>query len=315
MKISVIISVYNYQKPLNLEAVIKSLKEQTIEPEIILSEQGEKSNSIYKRIAKKHGIKYIYSAAEKIENEIHYNIGKVRNSGASVSSGNFLYFSDSDVVFFNKDYLKKIIQLVEEKEVALARPRMFRLNELESNYYIYDYISQKKISYPKLSSNCLVAYDISSKTIENTEMQEYKEMINGTPHVCTEGNYNLINGSTSFDISQIEEFLWMPTYHYGGVCISKKDFKSIGGYAQTYYDWGLEDDDLQWKIKETVGLEYLFDHSDLEFSTLHIEHSRNYNNCRFEKNRLVFENRKKQGLEEVILTDRKNYQLLEEGGI
>ena len=52
-KVSVIISLYGYKYSNNLEAVIKSINEQTIDTEVIVSEQGENVSSVFKGIAKK----------------------------------------------------------------------------------------------------------------------------------------------------------------------------------------------------------------------------------------------------------------------
>jgi len=91
--------------------VLKSIAHQTVSHEVILVEQSSQPSSIYKELAGEYRIKYIHTYSESKQNQELYNLGRVRNVGASVASGEYLYFTDADILFLNNKYLDELIRM------------------------------------------------------------------------------------------------------------------------------------------------------------------------------------------------------------
>ncbi|MCM1295755.1 MAG: glycosyltransferase family 2 protein [Muribaculaceae bacterium] len=306
-KVSVIISLYGYKYSNNLEAVIKSINEQTIDTEVIVSEQGENVSSVFKGIAKKMGAKYLLTKPEYRDGKMNFNIGKVRNAGASIATGEYLYFNDADVLMCNKKFLESIlVEMQNRPQISMCRPLIYRLSMETSQMFIDDYLKNIDMVF-KINNKdaCLVEYcDGFLGAIKGGEVHE---LINGMPHVCTQYNYDNVINNKDFDYTQMEEFIWKPAFHYGGSMYSRDVFWRIGGYCELYYNWGLEDEDIHWKLKETTGLLYMYD-TFSEEKLIHLEHERNYNNNTYEKNQKIFQERVKEGVKSAIIHDTQNIE-------
>ena len=183
-----IISLYGYKYSNNLEAVIKSINEQTIDTEVIVSEQGENVSSVFKGIAKKMGAKYLLTKPEYRDGKMNFNIGKVRNAGASIATGEYLYFNDADVLMCNKKFLESIlVEMQNRPQISMCRPLIYRLSMETSQMFIDDYLKNIDMVF-KINNKdaCLVEYcDGFLGAIKGGEVHE---LINGMPHVCTQYN-------------------------------------------------------------------------------------------------------------------------------
>jgi len=108
-KLSVIYPVYGkwFVKP--IEKSIESLKNQSFKDiEIIISEQYTEKK-LYEQISKKFKTKYISEKIPIINNRVLYNPGRVRNMGRFIASNPLLYFTDADILFEDKDFIRKIM--------------------------------------------------------------------------------------------------------------------------------------------------------------------------------------------------------------
>lgn len=305
--VSMVISVYNYRYPDNLKAVLKSIAHQTVSHEVILVEQSSQPSSIYKELAGEYRIKYIHTYSESKQNQELYNLGRVRNVGASVASGEYLYFTDADILFLNNKYLDELIRVSKSWGANLYRPSMYRLLERSRVEFINDYMNDIEISIDDGKMFCIAVYNQTEHKIEISPDDEIIDIINGQYHVCSKKDYNRVKNNKEFHSDKIEEFIWVPTFHYGGTLIKKCDFWRIGGYCEQYYNWGLEDEDIHWKLKETTGLLYMYD-TFSEEKLIHLEHERNYNNNTYEKNQKIFQERVKEGVKSAIIHDTQNIE-------
>lgn len=303
--VSVIISLYNYKHLDNLRAVIKSIMRQTATYELIISEQSSQENSIYKEIADEYGLKYVHTYPEIKENREIYNLGRVRNAGASVAIGEYLYFTDADILFIEDKYLEELVSVSKSEGVNLYRPSMLRLLEKSKEGFLNDYLNDADIVIDKDKTFCFSEYDQGIHKIITSTENEIIDDINGKPHVCMETDYYRVKNNKEFHSDRIEEFIWIPTFHYGGTLVYKSDFWRIGGYCERYYNWGLEDEDIHWKIVSFTKTKLIYD----IFPTLkvmHFEHKKNSNNITYEMNRNIYEERLACGIDSAIGMDLEN---------
>lgn len=304
-KVSIIIALYGYKFIANLEPVIKSIQWQTVDTEVILSEQGKEEDLNIKRIANKMKVKYVFSQADYVNGQIYYNIGRVRNVGASIAEGEYLYFNDADVLMINKIFLESIIkESKKHNDASMCRPSIYRLSESTTPAFIRYYMKCAEMNLDITNRNaCFVDY-LNGK-LKADDQGEVFELIDDLPHVCTKYNYKKVINNKNFDYTKISEFIWTPTFHYGGSLFKQECFRAIGGYCELYYNWGLEDNDIHWKVQSAYKLCYIFEKMP-ELKLLHFEHKRNYNNATYVKNRKVFDQRVEEGVESAIIADRKN---------
>lgn len=133
LDLSIAINLYDYTNYKQLDAVLCSIRKQTLPTEIILSEQFyqiEPNNKVV-ALAKKYKCKYILSRTEKNSKGLVFSLGKMRNIAASVCDTPYIYFSDADVIFLEPQYFENIIKFMREnKNIALFHPLMFRLKKM-----------------------------------------------------------------------------------------------------------------------------------------------------------------------------------------
>lgn len=304
-KLTIILSVYGYKKINNLYAVLKSIKMQSEKADIIISEQGKEKKSIFSQIALEFGTKYVLSYPDGNSDNYQYNIGKVRNIGAKASETDYIYFSDADIVFMDENYLKNIMKIMKH-DIPLYRPQMHRLSEQYVESFIERYKINTNIGLPD-NDICLVDFDKKENCLKPLMNGEISEIINGQLHVCSNDDYNKVILNNDFDYTKIEEFIWKPSFHYGGTILSRDNFEKVGGYCENYYQWGMEDEDLHTKLKYFYTV-YRIEKYVKGKPLLHLEHSRNYNNDIYAKNRDCFNARVNDGIDSMVRKDIINYK-------
>lgn len=105
-KLSIIIPTLNEEK--NIERLLKSIQKQEFKNyEIIVADAGSDDKTL--KIAKKYNCRIIKGGSP----------AKGRNSGASITKGNLLFFLDADV-FLPPDFLPKILKEFKKKKVRTA---------------------------------------------------------------------------------------------------------------------------------------------------------------------------------------------------
>jgi len=308
--LSVIICLYNYPFQKNLIATLKSIRNQNLNVEIVISEQAISKESEYRQIAKKFKAKYILTKPDISDGKILFNMGRIRNAGALASTGKYLYFSDADILIYNKDYLK--ILMVESAKINKYnwyKPSMYRLSESTYGEFIQDYLDNKKIDIPDLPNTCLVDYDKCTNTLKPINGGEHNNTILDQPFVCTKKEFDMIN-SEDFDLSKTDELIWKASFHYGGTFCSFNNFYDIGGYCELYYNWGVDDEDFHLKLKSMNGIEQI-DKIVPNKSMLHFEHKKKHNNTEYYKQNIkIYEERRTLKIDKVIEFDKNNEKSL-----
>lgn len=302
--ISVIIPVYNYPHHRSLHVTIEGLIRQQIDLEIIISEQSILENKQYEKVASRYGVKYVHSLPDIINGKIYSNIGRVRNVGAAVSTGEFLYLTDADVLLFDKIYLRELLLKKEkQREDVYCRPKMLRLKSSSFSSFRDDYVNRKTIDVDiGINDHCLVEYD-NGKIILNSDGEE-KEIMHNHIYVCDHHDY-LLAISLGDNICKLKRFIWKPVLHWGATFCSFRDFVDAGGYSEKYLNWGFEDDDFHFKLSGIRNIQCISDVFP-RFFVIHFEHDRDYYNRIYRKNEAYFQKRVFAGSHKSIDVDYRN---------
>ena len=116
-KVSVIVPVYNAEKL--VEKAIKSVLNQTYKSiELILINDGSKDNSL--NIIKKWEKKY--PNIIKIFDQENMGVGKTRNKGIEVSTGDYITFLDADD-YLDKEFVEELIRNIGTNDVVISGDR------------------------------------------------------------------------------------------------------------------------------------------------------------------------------------------------
>lgn len=301
-KVAIVLTVYNYKYTKQFESVLYSITKQKIDKDIIICEQSEEISIIIRKLCDKYGIKYVNILPEKRDNNIYYNIGRVRNIAALCSDSEYIYFTDADILLTDENYIAELVEYSEKNyNVPCMRPKMRRLKEISHEAFSQDYLEDKEINYDEKSPYCYSEYNQRKKKIEPLKAGErYKTMYN-LVHV---GEHVSSQSNIEFEAEKMEEFseTWKTVVHFGGNLCRRKDFIMIGGYSEKYYNWGAEDIDFQWKMGESCGMQ-MIDYVLNEYSLIHYEHASRCNNALYAMNRNVFTKRREHNVEEIIKSD------------
>jgi len=298
-KISVIISIYKYQKYGVLKTVLTSLVNQKNVPEIIISEQGYRTDCTIQKMVKSYNCRFILSSPDCFNGKGFFNPGRVRNIGASISSGDILYFSDADICFIDKNYFEYLEKLYSSDiNQNWYHPMMYRLSENNVASFCKNYQLNQTIQFPD-PKYCLIDFDSKSKLIPS-QKGEFQAIVNHQPHMSYVSDYKT-NPTTDFDYRRIEKYSWKPEFHYGGVACTRRDFFKVGGYCEKFLNWGMEDSDFQWKLSCISLLKTIINIRKRQI--IHFEHRSRCKNSIYIRNRKIYEKRLGLGINKVIEKD------------
>lgn len=268
--------------PTDFLHVLELTKKQSAHPEVIVCEQNPVETEWLSNYCRSNDIKYHW---EPDHDSNRGNMGLLKNIGISNVTSQYVYFSDTDILLIQSDYLERIVNFFESSnQQILVRPPMLRLIGGKDDLLLSSNTPQ--IDNPL--RQCFVKYENGLLVAAGNEKYKY---INNLPHV----QYN----SNS----------WQLVYHSGGIAVKLKLLLEVGGYCMDYYGWGLDDIDLQWKLNETFGARALNECIDNTY-VLHIEHPSRCNDELYAQNREKFNVRRTEGLKESIQKDVINYDKL-----
>jgi len=304
--ISVVIPIYgdfDIKRPI---LSVESIKMQKgVDVEIIVSEQGEK-----RRFPEIEGIKHIFTYHKPKPNLSDFNPGKVRNIAIANATKEFIYTNDADVVFSDPYYLKKIIGILKKNpNKILFRPFMRRLpinNFDEFNSWC------NSLRFEKALKKLIINQEFLIKT-----SSEYRGM-KIFEKDSKEANYRKTFTSLIEDYKKyVEERLgsdndlnfwpvyWNENRHCGANFFSRKQFMEVGGYCESFINWGCEDSDLQWKFRELYDLGFF----PPELEVVHLDHPKGYVSPKmWGLNEVESSRRKKEGINYAIKHDKKIFK-------
>ncbi|NHJ13500.1 MAG: glycosyltransferase [Candidatus Thorarchaeota archaeon] len=296
--ISVIIPLSNYPFSGNLECIIGHLVSQDVQVEVLISDSSAEPSSDIKDLC--GAFKECHYTYSKTDTSM-INLGQCRNRAAKVAKGQFLYFTDADVVLYERQYLSKLHRLSEgHPRTTLVQPKMHRLlTNIEE--FLGACSASRLISFKFNPAQCLYGFGDN----RFLDIEEKRKLFEGRPYVCSEASYEPWE---SEDLRLKEELLWKPFLHWGGVFCEASFFYKVGGYCMKYFNWGCEDEDLIWKLRSLGSITYLYDEAP-ELAVLHLEHPRQYRTS-LEINTRLLEKRMQEGIEAAIVSDVIEYKRL-----
>ena len=295
--ISVIIPLYKSFDLSRVQISIDSLKQQRkVNLEIVVAEQSDKPCFL-----EQEGVSYVFIPSQ----DKGYAIpGLIRNSAASISSGEYLYNSDGDIVYCNPFYFAEILELIKTGDnVALYRPPMRRLP-------LEDFEQFKTIWEKSGLQKALEALDMSEEF--NARMPG--SAISIIPFRKKESGRLKTFLYSSSDLKKYREDPTLkgsePKYstlsvHAGATFMKKEHFLEVGGFCKRFTAWGCHDADLQWKLRSKLNL---FEFPNFpEYEVLHLDHERGYfDRLRWQANREIQQSRRESGADRAISEDSKN---------
>ncbi len=295
--ISLVIPIFGKVHTERLFATIDSLLLQTgVSTEIIVSEQTTGNGLFLKE--RFPTITHIPFPPTTTNGKEIYNAGITRNRGMQHAKGEYIYFNDADIIFFDPQYLHRLHQEVQPGEV-LIRPDMWRMVKEEVPRFLELYTTQglqSALSQVVFKENYLASFEDSDVKLELIEFKE--KTFSATSHDFRQYK---INPSLLGE----ENLLWQRIVHCGGTFGKKKDIESVGGYSSQYPVCVYEDSDLQWKLRDKFTVREI--NGDDRYAVLHLDHELSYRSSIQENsNNNIFELRKAKGVALAIEDDLSN---------
>jgi hypothetical protein len=298
-KISVIIPLYGKFNSERIEMSIESLKiQKKVNLEISVVEQSNNPTLFHIK-----NIKYLHT--KPVFSEDGFLIpGLVRNLAAKNSTGNFIYNSDGDIVFGDRNYFNELLQLMEkDEEICLYHPLMRRI-AIDNFDGFRKRFEKKGIQKAILELNLSQPYGATYDD-NLVEFRHFEKIINGELEisVATQQDHEAYHAGNN---KGKEPFFYTLHMHAGSVMTRRLHFEKVGGYCEKFAGWGCHDVDLQNKLDRLFDLQKIHEISKLE--VFHLDHPREYfTNSRWEKNKTLLTERQTLPIEDIIKCDRENY--------
>ena len=295
---SIVIPVYgsfDYRRA--LLTIESAKKQQNVNVEIVVCEQGgipklkEKLDS---------STKYIFSRHLASPTLSDFRPGLVRNLAVSISTGEFLYTNDADILFMNPNYIKQLMEML-KKDPLLSLQRPARRNLIKTGFN--EFLERVNLFGINEAINSL---DLKQDYIATTDGKqlELKVVTKKTEYEKT--FIALIDDFEKYTrdacLKGREPTIWLEDRHAGGNFIRRQHFDLVGGYCEAFINWGCEDADLQWKLSQIFRMQLFPKVSCLE--VLHLDHDREYFSARmWKRNEELLAERKQKRIWKVINED------------
>lgn len=301
--VSVIFSVYGFKPGREIKVICDSIRHQSVPCEIILAEQSLHPNNDTIKFCNVNKIQYVHSLPNINKDKTYtFNPGRARNAGLKRVVTKYIYFTDSDIFFEDKNYLKKLLSYVKTHPLtALIRPQIKRLSVKTTKKFLDDYEKNITIKSSRFVQNCYIDYNQKINSFSPTYKYERYSLIHNILHVTPNSKFK----ENRYNPNHFKEFQWSVLSHFGGLFCTKELFQSVGGYTEDYITWGMEDTDIQWKFDNYSGVQ-LIDNIIGHSALIHFEHQRRCQNNDYTYNYKVFEKRKKMPFTKVLKHDISN---------
>ncbi len=228
--------------------------------------------------------------------------GRLRNAGIIAARSDWIYLSDADTFPRDRSFLLELAQRVvhsANKREARVQPKICRVFDLDGSFLHYA-LTGVDVEAADTLDHCFQL--CVSGVTRPLALPEIRITLDGTSCACTSEEFALLSRQSSPD-NPLNQIVFRPDVHYGGIFAERTALLSVGGYHEAYRMWGCEDDDLISKLSQTVGCVPMVV-PNASRPIIHIEHSRSYINENLQRNRLLLNDRKKSGLARMITVDR-----------
>jgi glycosyltransferase involved in cell wall biosynthesis len=303
--VSIIFPIYgNFYTDRLLLAIASARAQKGVNIEIIVSEQRE-SPELKDKLDS--SVKYIFKKRDHKKGGGDFNPGETRNDAVANASGEFIYTNDSDILFMNEHFLEKSREILSQnRDMVLHRPSMRKLpieNLEEFKKRVEKNGIQASIASLNFGNEFLATTDDKKRdvrvSIANSE---------GDLRVRTTSMEEFKRYTEDASLKANDHVIWSESMHYGGNLMRKEQFENIGGFCEEYVNWGCEDTDLQWKLKNMFNLQF-FPKIE-EFTVIHLDHEKRYVVAEtVDRNEGVFTRRRQRGAYQAIKEDKEQRRL------
>lgn len=295
--VAVIMSIYGNFDCARLKTAILALKEQKdINLDIIVSEQNLIPAFINE--AKRLGVRYVHSEPLVEKGHQRYNTGRIRNFALAQVRAELVYLNDSDILFKNPHYLKRLTEML-LPEQALVKPPMRRIPQEDVSKFI-DVLDNEGLcgAVAKLYFPGDYIATMQDKDPQPIKVVKHKQRTY-TADLTSFNNYK-----TDPSLKGLEPTIFYDIVHCGGVFTTIDLLAAIGGYCEKYWTWGCEDADIQWKLGAKFNVIEL--PRDPMFEVLHMDHKKDHYSVGEDlANRQVFSERQSHGVDAAIKYDKE----------
>lgn len=235
MKVSLIIVTYN--APQYLALVLESVCRQKVLPyEVVVADDGstDDTRQLVESLQNDFpcGLKYVW------HEDKGFRSAKIRNMAIKVTEGDYLIFSDGDLMFHPK-FVSDFLVMSDEKELLIGT-RLF------------------------------LSRDFTMELLK--EGACYKPFI----PICSKVEKNQLNGIRIPYIYRLFKVYYEPSMKLRGglLIVSKREIELIGGWDESYEGWGSEDTDLVMRLIHNGCRARKLKHQGLTYHLWHNENSR-----------------------------------------
>ena len=225
--------------------------------------------------------------------------GLIYNQGIRRAQGEYIYLSDSDIVF-PKGYFEKLIHTSEALDTPLKRPMMRRLllQDFERFYDLYSSEGfEKAMDKLDYSQEFVVKTDTFPRDI-----RVFRKWENGRLKTFIISEKDFEEYTSNLKNKGSEPKFFNQERHCGATFARKSDIENLGGCCEGFISWGCWDADLQWKLEETYGISYM------PREVIHLDHPKGYfNRDTWQTDRNFQEIRRTKGALKCIQDDREVY--------
>ena len=246
--VSVIIPLFGDFDPTKVEMCIDSIKNQRYpDLEIVVVEQT-KNPSL-------SGIKHItYQHLPVTFSEDGFFMpGRVRNQAAKISSGQFIYNNDGDILFSDQDYLIKLVEIMQESQRVCVYQPIIRRIPVENFERFRRRFKEAGINLAISELDFSQPYG-ATYSDDPIRIRHFKKSLaygQEEISVATETDHRrYLSGQNKGK----EPFFYTLQVHAGGTLMRSDQFFFVGGYCEDYAGWGCHDEDIQWKLHSVFDL-------------------------------------------------------------
>ena len=299
--VSVVIPVFGSACQHSLEESLKSLAEQSCDPEVVVSEQVCGNSPRFEEISGDLGARHICDEIRGEQGGPYWNDGRARNMGLLAATRSHVYFTDADIVFPLPTFLDELLSMaLESEELCFRWPPMKHLPSVGGGDSPSPEADSLNVERLRQVGNWIVCKPDHEALVRSKDFREI---------VDDRGKWFIIDSAdlAAYDSehdrwSGWEPLIWLSCRHDGAVFASHRQLQVVAGYSERYRVWGGDDADLQWKLGQLFCMVDL-DNSENLF-VLHLDHERPwYSSYLFERNKLIARNRREASVWGAILDD------------
>jgi len=304
--VTVIITVFGAPDERALRTALKSIAlQRSIRIDPVIVEQVHESAPAYENLARSIGARHIVDAVPRDASDGRFIIARARNAGIAAALGRFIYFSDADVILADPTYLARLVELMRlHEDLVLVTPRnKHLLRETQAaacDHFLaegsWDTGGMERIGHHALR---WVGIDHAGAAGPRPEIVEVA--LAGVPCIVRKPALDAYAADPAKWRGR-EPMIWNLIVHHGALMARKRHLDLVGGYAECFVGWGLEDDDMLWKLSELFLVASVARLPDV--AVVHLEHERSwFDPLLWQRNKLVADDRRRAGILDTIISD------------